>query len=107
MWAQIGSASARTDVAAHGAALLELAPLLYRDLHSSLNRTVNTTASPGHLCYPHRADGVGTYTGCNFRAYSEMSAAGPRHLASQSAATPPDELLLVCLLSPGGPDGSK
>ena len=34
----------------------------YEDLHASLNKTVNTTASPGHNCYPHRADGVGTYT---------------------------------------------
>ena len=25
----------------------------YRDLHASLNRTLNTTASPGHRCYPH------------------------------------------------------
>eukprot|EP01051_Picozoa_sp_SAG22_P006147 SAG22_NODE_392_length_11210_cov_3.879669_8_plen_1389_part_00 len=64
------------DVAAHGAELLKLAPLMYRDLHASLNRTVNTTASPGHRCYPHRADGIGSYTGCNFRAYPEMFYSG-------------------------------
>ena len=73
MWSQIGKASARPDVTAHGTKLLDLAPLLYRDLHASLKKTVNTTASPGHRCYPHRADGVGTYTGCNFRTCASAS----------------------------------
>ena len=53
---------------AHGAELLKLAPEIYRDLHTSLEKTANTTQSPGHTCYPHRADGVGSYTGCNFRS---------------------------------------
>eukprot|EP01052_Picozoa_sp_SAG31_P050147 SAG31_NODE_11317_length_1038_cov_1.950159_2_plen_126_part_00 len=65
IWVKIAGTPA--DVAAHGAELLKLAPLMYCDLHASLNKTVNTTASPGHRCYPHRADGVGTYAGCNFR----------------------------------------
>jgi hypothetical protein len=69
VWLEVGNSAARSDVAAHGKELLELAPLLYRNLHASLNKTVNTTASPGHRCYPHRADGAGTYTGCPFRAY--------------------------------------
>ena len=76
VWVQVGKAAARPDVAAHGAKLLQMAPLLYRDLHTSLNRTVNTTTSPGHRCYPHRADGVGTYPGCNFRSYPEMFFSG-------------------------------
>jgi hypothetical protein len=59
VWQRIGKASGREDVAAHGTELLATAPLLYRDLHASLDKTVNTTASPGHVCYPHRADGVG------------------------------------------------
>ena len=75
-WVRVGRVASRDDVVAHGTQLLELAPLLYRDLHASLNKTVSTTASPGHRCYPHRADGVGTYQGCNFRAYSEMFYSG-------------------------------
>ena len=55
--------------------LLSLAPLLYRDLHASLAKTA-TTSESGQRCYPHRADGRGTYTGCNFRAYSEMFFSG-------------------------------
>ena len=69
----VGGRAARRDVVAHGEELLAVAPLLYRDLHASLNRTLNTSASPGHLCYPHRADGVGTYTGCNFRTCASAS----------------------------------
>ena len=76
VWTKVGQTTGRNDVAEHGAELLKLAPLLYHDLHTSLNKTVNTTASPGHLCYPHRADGKGSYTGCNFRAYSEMFYSG-------------------------------
>ena len=90
VWSTLGKSSGRADVADHGAELLKLAPLLYRDLHaslnkvkniqedlcceflksslllilkSSLNKTANTTASPGHTCYPHRADGPGSYNG--------------------------------------------
>ena len=39
-------------------------------------KTVNTTASPGHRCYPHRADGVGTFVGCPFRSYPELFHSG-------------------------------
>ena len=56
MWQQIGEAEHRDDVAQHGAELLTLAPLLYRDLQASLNRSANTTASPGDRCYPHRTE---------------------------------------------------
>ena len=28
------------------------------------------------MCYPNRADGVGTYIGCNFRTYPEMFYSG-------------------------------
>ena len=76
VWVAVGRGAARRDVVAHGEELLAVAPLLYRDLHASLNRTLNTSASPGHRCYPHRADGVGSYMGCNFRSYSEMFYSG-------------------------------
>jgi hypothetical protein len=59
LWQRIGKAAGRDDVAEHGAELLQIAPLLYRDLHASLNRTVNTTASPGDRCYPHRVEAYG------------------------------------------------
>eukprot|EP01051_Picozoa_sp_SAG22_P006629 SAG22_NODE_440_length_10484_cov_19.751661_3_plen_300_part_00 len=61
LWQTIGAASQRPDVVAHGAKLLKLAPLLYRDLHASLNRTMNTTAD-GDRCYPHRVEGNGPET---------------------------------------------
>ena len=73
VWTAIGKGSGRADVSSHGAALLKLAPLLYHDLHASLNKTVNTTASPGHLCYPHRADGIGTYTGGWIHAFLDIN----------------------------------
>ena len=76
VWTAIGGASGRSDVAAHGAELLKLAPQLYHDLHASLNRTVNTTASPGHRCYSHTADGTNFFFGCPFRAYPEMFYSG-------------------------------
>ena len=47
---QLGKAHGRADVEQHGSLLLGTAPLLYRDLHASLNRTVNLTASPGDRC---------------------------------------------------------
>jgi len=46
VWQDIGDSSGRADVAAHGAELLKLAPLLYHDLHASLNRTVESTGDP-------------------------------------------------------------
>ena len=80
VWVKIGKAAARTDVVAHGEELLDIAPLLYRDLHVSLNKTMNTTASPGHVCYPPRADAILTapngWQGCPFRSYPEMFYSG-------------------------------
>jgi hypothetical protein len=61
VWQEIGKAAGRDDVIAHGAELLKTAPLLYRDLHASLNRTVNTTAA-GDRCYPHRVEAYGPET---------------------------------------------
>ena len=72
-WLEVGASSARDDMRAMGRKVLQVAPLLYHDLHISLNRTANSTQSPGHICYPHRADGVGTYQGCNFRSYPYAS----------------------------------
>ena len=74
-WAQIGAAHSRADVKAHGEKLLALAPLLYRDLHASLNRTASTSKL-GHRCHPHRADGAGTFQGCPFRSYPELFYSG-------------------------------
>jgi hypothetical protein len=62
VWIEVGNATGRADVIAHGTALLKLAPEMYADLHSSLNRTLDTTASPGHLCYPDNAGMFGTNT---------------------------------------------
>ena len=76
VWATVGKATGRSDVSAHGAELLKLAPILYHDLHASLNRTVNTTASPGHRCYPSSAEGPGYFAGCPFRTYPEMFYSG-------------------------------
>jgi hypothetical protein len=64
VWVAVGSATGQAQVSAHGVALLSLAPLLHHDLHASLNRTVNTTASPGHRCYSHTADGTDFFFGC-------------------------------------------
>jgi len=46
VWREIGKAAGRADVVAHGSELLKVAPLLYRDLHASLNRTVRNTGVP-------------------------------------------------------------
>ena len=56
VWQAVGKASGRADVSAHGARLLGLAPLLYRDLHASMSRTNATgdwrvTSAP---CTKHR-----------------------------------------------------
>ena len=40
VWKRIGAVSKRADVSGHAALLLSTAPLLFRDLHASLNRTV-------------------------------------------------------------------
>jgi hypothetical protein len=76
VWAEVGEAAGRADVLAHAAELLSLAPKMYDDLHASLQKTANTTASPGHTCYPDNAavfGGKPSYGGgCNFRAYPEL-----------------------------------
>ena len=45
VWSEVGQRSGRADVAAHGAELLKIAPQLYHDLHSSMNKTANASAS--------------------------------------------------------------
>jgi len=80
VWQTIGKAKGRADVAQHGAELLALAPLLHHDLQASLNRSVNTTASPGDRCYPHRtewnnADAMGQM-GAEYRSFPEMFFSG-------------------------------
>ena len=62
VWQDIGKMTGRDEVAKHGATLLALAPELYRDLHASLNMTVNTTQSPGDRCYAHRVEGSDALT---------------------------------------------
>jgi hypothetical protein len=77
VWAEVGAAAGRDDVSAHGAALLRLAPLLHRDLHASLNRTVRTTAE-GHRCYPDVAEDLATRAGqmsTYFRGYRRRATA--------------------------------
>ena len=44
--ATIGKSADRPDIAAHGNELLQMAPLLYTDLHTSLNRTLIKQPSP-------------------------------------------------------------
>ena len=73
VWATIGAASGRSDVAAHGAELLKLAPQLYHDLHASLNRTVNTTAKGEHCWRAAAEAGVKVP---DFRAHSELMYSG-------------------------------
>ena len=42
VWQTIGKSVGRADIALHGADLLALAPVLYRDLHASLNASETT-----------------------------------------------------------------
>ena len=51
VWVTVGKSADRPDIAAHGKELLQMAPLLYTDLHTSLNRTLNTSASSGERCW--------------------------------------------------------
>ena len=76
VWAAVGGRSGRADVVAHGAELLKIAPKLYNDIHVSMNKTANATASPGHACYNHRADGETSFYGCSFRAWPETFYSG-------------------------------
>lgn len=61
VWKKVAHATARDDVSDHASLLLSTAPLLYRDLHASLKKSMNTTAE-GDRCYPHRAEGNGPET---------------------------------------------
>ena len=74
LWQAIGMAAGRNDVAEHGKAISNLAPLLYRDLHASMNKTANTSV-PGQVCYSDQAD-PGQCCGCIFRSYSELFFSG-------------------------------
>ena len=55
----IGQAAGRVDVGSHGACLLSIAPLLFHDLHASLNRQLPAPPQPDiapsdHPIRPHR-----------------------------------------------------
>ena len=84
IWVRIGNSTGRTDVASHGKELLALADNLYHDLHQSLSLSVNTTASPGDRCYPHRVeDGLWSLhhldagqMGNIYRSFSELFFSG-------------------------------
>ena len=102
VWTEIGSASSREDVRAHGAQLLQVAPLLYRDLHASLNRT---RAGKSGDCWPHRVEGNGPGTkgqmGAIYRGYPEMFFSGALTY-DQVAPLPKSSLHLLstaCLLT--------
>ena len=56
VWVAVGRGAARRDVVAHGEELLAVAPLLYRDLHASLNMTATRAARGGGRCWPAAAD---------------------------------------------------
>ena len=109
VWVKVGTAASRPDVVVHGAGLLEEAPAMYTDLHASMNKTVNTTSSPGHRCYPHRADGFGTYAGCDFRTYPEMFYSGALSAEQTSAIYTSGSGLTSCevgkFLTVGTPSG--
>ena len=72
-WLQVGGAAARDDVVQHAQQLLAAAPLLLRDLHASLNRTLSVTAA-GARCWAHSAEpGCG---GWHTRTFPEMMYSG-------------------------------
>jgi len=75
VWVDVGQAAGREDVASHGAALVALAPRLLHDLHASLNRTVNVTASSGERCWPLAAEPLAPPQR-GFRGYSELLYSG-------------------------------
>ena len=59
---------------------------LYFVLTDGIARTrTELMQSPGHVCYPNRADGVGSYVGCNFRTYPEMFYSGALTAAQTDA----------------------
>lgn len=84
VWSEIGKLRDLEDVADHGQELLRLARTLYDSFHASLEMSVNTTASPGYRCYPHRVeDGLPMLhnltegqMGAGYRSYPEMFFSG-------------------------------
>jgi len=77
VWAALGAAEGRADLAAHGAELLTTAPLLQRDLHASLNATLAAGkgrgggGSGGRHCWAFTADD-GCPEGLHARTVPEM-----------------------------------
>ena len=79
VWQKVGKAVNRPDITQHGAKLLATAPLLYHDLHASLNATMEVTAS-GDRCYSHRVEGNDNLTigqmSAVYRSYPEVFFSG-------------------------------
>lgn len=80
VWSEVGARTGRHDVVMHGASLLSLAPLLHRDLHASMNRTVQPTGNPSApRRWPFEAhpppDGSRTSAHA-YRAYPAMAYSG-------------------------------
>ena len=79
VWEQIGKVHGRKDILSHAQELLKTAPLLYHDLHASLNRTVyHTGNSQAPRCWPFVAevndtDGQSAHP---YRAYPELMYSG-------------------------------
>jgi hypothetical protein len=83
VWQTVGKSVGRADVTSHGATLVTLAPALYKALHASLQLCVNTTASPGDRCYPHRVEEIPSLQhlaagqmGNSYRTYPELFFSG-------------------------------
>ena len=72
VWVAVGRGAARRDVVAHGEELLAVAPLLYRDLHTSLNRTATPAAAAGGHCWPAAADQPTGSPSPTFRSHAAM-----------------------------------
>ena len=59
IWQAVGKAAGRDDISAHGAGLLKLVPMLYTDLHASLNKTTAPSADvQAPACLPFVAEGA-------------------------------------------------
>jgi hypothetical protein len=77
VWSQVGARAGRPDVAAHGAELARLAPLLHEDLHASLNRTVVTPSDGSARCWQLTAEAArGKAKQLSFRGFAEMLYSG-------------------------------
>lgn len=73
-WVAVGKAAGRADIAKHGDELLRLAPLLFADLHTSLNQTVNTSVA-GARCWQLTAEQPAPAQ-TSFRGFAEMMYSG-------------------------------